>query len=911
MVLKARRSYFYFLSFAKKKGVSCAPRRSSVFARVGKVQKPLLSRPDWDNTIHDLSAWKLTPKQLEARRTAFRTLPEHRVRRSISSATPTLSCNGEGDANRAEQWTNGHKGTSAAKPATAAAAADALKPLPYPNLLKKRNRVGKENKKSALVQAPKLHLARKTHKSTDSSTKILTPFERAAHATIRYPQASNQTTEQETESGRNQTLRSTPTVDFEDEVKQFEARTRKFLVQGLKSSSVQSTKCVAGRRRSDKRIVIERKACPNSAKKLRTLKLLLSRARMDKSDSSDDDSSVSGPWGSSISGFKTVMHSTPQHHHHRKRYNRKSQEGAPDIKAGRLSSKSNYWDLQPQNELVNYEQPVEAASKPRVKLQNRHLGSIQKTSLIGDWRENVEDGANGHLSLPQEFQQHMLKCQHDLTQEFKEFKISISKQIMNLQLDIDTVLEFQKRKDSHKAETRAQSSYRTGADSPAHEGVGDNVELPTYSSLKVRKDVIKPASPSSGESSHMPLFSCYESQYTASRKSSAQTRSIHGSENGSRRPSCAAEAPGPEPHIFNNPIYHVQTSSDKRGEISDSDTSVSSVELAKFFTGRNGHQHQHLKTESHSNGDGYRMRSDEPSLANHGTKSPSNLRMLGIEEKKTYSLVPYGSAQNQAEATAIRLPEGDISENSYGENRIESNGHAQSSTVRAGGSNEQSLRQNNARCQHNDALRPVNKMVNIPPFPGIATYRMQQPLATEEDSTVHHDLELRLGNSGITSGRASPNDYRNRLSPTISRPLSTTGNWENVPSSSIIALSVTDGHQMPKRERSDSAQERPHSRNAKVIKNADEREVFTLRGWSAAFLHLTDNSQQGTQAAPSTVTETVTPTRATTPDPPKKESQPETTNGIMRFQGRSSRGGVAWTVSEPPGSAKKLRNAAA
>lgn len=67
----------------------------------------------------------------------------------------------------------------------------------------------------------------------------------------------------------------------------------------------------------------------------------------------------------------------------------------------------------------------------------------------------------------------------------------------------------------------------------------------------------------------------------------------------------------------------------------------------------------------------------------------------------------------------------------------------------------------------------------------------------------------------------------------------------------------------------------------------------------------------GTQAAPSTVTETVTPTRATTPDPPKKESQPETTNGIMRFQGRSSRGGVAWTVSEPPGSAKKLRNAAA
>ncbi|KAG6551373.1 hypothetical protein Mapa_007019 [Marchantia paleacea] len=238
------------------------------------------------------------------------------------------------------------------------------------------------------------------------------------------------------------------------------------------------------------------------------------------------------------------------------------------------------------------------------------------------------------------------------------------------------------------------------------------------------------------------------------------------------------------------------------------------------------------------------MNSDEPSLANHGTKSPSSLRMLGIEDKKNYLLVPYGSAQNQAETPTLRLPEGDIFENSYRENRLESNGHAQSSTVRPGDPNEQSPRQNNACRQHCEALRTLNK-IGIPPFPGIATYRTQQPLAAEEDATVHHDLELRLGNSGITSGRASPNDCRNRLSPIVSRPLSTTGNWENVSSSSIIAVSVRDGDQIPERERSDSGQERPHSRTSQVIKNADEREVFTLRGWSAAFLHLTDNFQKG------------------------------------------------------------------
>ncbi|KAL2631139.1 hypothetical protein R1flu_015825 [Riccia fluitans] len=929
MVQPSRRSYFYFISFAKKKGIACVPRQGSVFARVRRVYKPLAPRPDWDNTIHDLSVLKLSPKELEARKIAYRTLPEHRIRRSISSATATLPTSDAAGADARTLTTSSATGISAI---TAAEVAIAGSRRNDSKKCSRSCRVGKENSSSALATVettlhqqplPSKRRERKLVAAALVKTKatrkcVRTPIEPLQPAnSLASPSSGSgadeslpfrcQTVAQETEFEGNQKLCcARPTVDFEKEVKQFEVRAE-FLVRSVKPLLKGSLSLGADRRLNSIR------PSYTLAKKVR-IPNFCSVERMDKSESSDDDSSLSGAWGEPITRFQKFGQPIPEHHHHhRKNYSRKGEEVAGVVGSvvdARQDSKYPQRERQPQKEIVYYKQTADPPLKPRTKLSKRHFGSIQRTSPIEDWKVNVEDGATEHLALQQiaDFQRHILRCQQELMLEFKDFKISISKQIMNLQLDVDVMLELQKKQDSLPAEIRAPSCHGTGNGSPIA-GV-EKVVLPTYSSMKVKKDDKRPESvspevaASAEENPHMQTYNGYNGpEYDRSRKS---TRPHHGSE-ARCRPSSAPAAAAPQ--VFDNPIYHVQTSSDKEVESSDEDASISSVELTNFLASRSAHQ-------TDANGREYVL-SKEPTLANQGKNSTTGIRQVGIEETKSYSLVPYGHPQDQ-EAEPSPSAERDNPEDSYIENRADSNGHAGADSTKLGKSNEQNFKQSFHHYQTEDT-RPVTKN-GTPPSPSIGTYRSIPIETAEEDPIIPRDLELRLGSSAVNSGmastvnssRSSPKDHRNRLSPSVSRTLFTAGTSNSGSNSPAVLTNVKDCHRLQDihdRERLEVARVWQNGRSSKPAEMADDKELpFTLRGWSASFLRTTDNVQKGHQPALTgeIKEEPVLTTR--TSELPKSEMPRETSKSAMKFPGRCSKGGVAWTVTGPPASAKKVRN---
>jgi len=100
------------------------------------------------------------------------------------------------------------------------------------------------------------------------------------------------------------------------------------------------------------------------------------------------------------------------------------------------------------NELVLTEARKKFSTSPRSdELANCHSGSIQRTVPKKLLCENSEEpscespGAQ-LLRTQKEFQQYMLKCQDDLHREFKDFKGSITRQLIALQMEIQRVLAF-------------------------------------------------------------------------------------------------------------------------------------------------------------------------------------------------------------------------------------------------------------------------------------------------------------------------------------------------------------------------------------------------------------------------------------------------------------------------------------
>ncbi|KAL3683715.1 hypothetical protein R1sor_001737 [Riccia sorocarpa] len=936
MVQPWRRSYFYFISFAKKKGIACAPRKGSVFARSKRVYKPLAPRPDWDNTIHDLSIWKLSPKELEARKIAFKTLPEHRFRRAVSSASPTLSstdapgadartltpCSAIGKSAAAEVWEGGSRkdGGNDTKSCSITSCVDE-----------------KENSSSGLLTI-------ETHKQQIPSKRrgfvaatVVKPkaveFVRSAEVPLPPPAnalpSSNygsgaevlltrcQRVAQETGFGGNQNFCTSPTVDFEKEVKQFEARAE-FLVRNVRPP-------VKARFGVGKSLISIRPSytLPNKLKRPN----FYSNKGMEKSDSSDDDSLLYPPWGEATARFERNARSIPQQYLHRKNYNRKGQEVA--VAAGPVTSlheesKYNHYDPQPENELAYFKQPGDPGIKPRSKLAKRHFGSIQRTSPIGDWKVNSEDSASQHLPLQQiaEFQRHILQSQQVLIQEFKEFKLSISKQIMNLQLDVDAILTLQKKQNSLPAEPRVPSSHRNGKELPIA-GV-ENLDRPVHYSMKIQKDVKRPALVSlevaapPEETSHRQITSSHNGpEHDRSRKS---THSRHETEPKSR-PSSAPAGAAPQPQVFDNPIYHVQTSSDKEEESSDEDASVSSMELAKFLANRSAHQ-------TYATGKHYVLQK-EATRHNQGRNSANSTRQIATEDTKSYSLIPYGGHRQAQEAEPSHSTESDDLEISYRQNRADSNGHATADNNGLGKSSERNLKPNVRHYQAEDS-RSVRKN-GTPPSPGTGKYRANPP-ESEEERVTPRDLDLRLGSSAVSSGMtsavnsgmtstvnsetSSPKDYRNRLSPRVSRPLFNGGTWNNGTTNSSAALSnVKDSHKVQDMHDPDGAEVARNWQNGQRSKPGEvpvDREVpFTLRGWSAAFLQSTENVQKGYQSAQTRDIQGATPRTTATTELHQTEKPQETGKGTTKFPGRCAKGGVAWTVTEPPANVKKVRNASA